>query len=52
MVDPNGLIVEFTCDAANADALNAQRRLDAHSELKRWLAGDHTPNNVANNAAA
>jgi glyoxylase I family protein len=18
---------------------------DAHSELKRWLAGDHTPNN-------
>jgi catechol 2,3-dioxygenase-like lactoylglutathione lyase family enzyme len=48
--DPNGLIVEFTHDAPNAAALNAQRRLDAHSELARWLGGDHTPNNAPNNA--
>jgi catechol 2,3-dioxygenase-like lactoylglutathione lyase family enzyme len=51
VTDPNGLIVEFTLDSKTAPDLNAKRKLDAHSELKRWLAGDHTPNNVANNAA-
>jgi len=45
VVDPNGMIVEFTCDAEHADQINAIRAKDAHSELKRWLAGDHTPNN-------
>ena len=45
VVDPDGMIVEFTCDAAHADQINAIRAKDAHSELKRWLAGDHTPNN-------
>lgn len=49
--DPNGLIVEFTHDAVDAEVLNAQRREDAHSTLARWLGGDHTPNNLANNAA-
>ena len=44
-VDPDGMIVEFTCDAEHADQINAMRLKDAHSELKRWLAGDHTPNN-------
>ena len=44
-VDPDGMIVEFTLDAAHADQINALRRKDAHSELKRWLAGDHRPNN-------
>jgi catechol 2,3-dioxygenase-like lactoylglutathione lyase family enzyme len=43
--DPNGLTVEFTLDAPEADKLNAMRREDAHSELKRWLAGDHKINN-------
>ncbi|MGE5722947.1 MAG: VOC family protein [Sphingomonadales bacterium] len=43
--DPNGMTVEFTLDAPEADKLNAQRRQDAHSELKRWLAGDHHINN-------
>ena len=43
--DPNGMIVEFTLDAPDADKLNAQRRQDAHSELKRWLGGDHSINN-------
>ena len=26
--------------------INAARRANAHSELKRWLAGDHTSNNT------
>jgi catechol 2,3-dioxygenase-like lactoylglutathione lyase family enzyme len=51
VTDPNGLIVEFTLDAAVAPQLNAKRKQDAHSELERWLAGDHTPNNAINNAA-
>ena len=50
VTDPNGLIVEFTLDADIAPKLNAKRKLDAHSELQRWLAGDHTPNNAINNA--
>ena len=44
--DPNGMIVEFTHDAANVDQITETRRADAHSELKRWLAGDHTLNNT------
>jgi glyoxylase I family protein len=43
--DPDGMIVEFTLDADHADQINAIRAKDAHSELKRWLAGDHRPNN-------
>jgi glyoxylase I family protein len=48
--DPNGLIVEFTLDDASAPEWNAKRKNDAHSELQRWLGGDHTPNNIPNNA--
>jgi catechol 2,3-dioxygenase-like lactoylglutathione lyase family enzyme len=44
--DPDGMIVEFTVDHPNVDAINAARRGDAHAELKRWLAGDHTSNNT------
>jgi glyoxylase I family protein len=43
--DPNGMLVEFTVDAPNAEQINADRKLDAHETLKRWLAGDHTSNN-------
>jgi catechol 2,3-dioxygenase-like lactoylglutathione lyase family enzyme len=43
--DPDGLAVEFTCDAVDAADINARRRVDAHTELSRWLQGDHTPNN-------
>ena len=46
ITDPNNMILEFTVDAPGAGEINAQRRLDAHSELKRWLAGDHTSNNM------
>ena len=45
VVDPDGMIVEFTLDAGHADQINAIRLKDARSELKRWLAGDHRPNN-------
>jgi glyoxylase I family protein len=46
VTDPNGMIVELTVDAPNAEKIAADRRADAHSELKRWLAGDHRSNNV------
>jgi glyoxylase I family protein len=42
---PDGLIVEFTVDAANAAEIDAIRRADAHAELARWMAGDHRVNN-------
>lgn len=44
--DPNGLFLEFTVDADNADVIADDRRGDAHDTLKRWLAGDHTTNNT------
>ncbi len=50
VTDPNGLIVEFTLDDQSAPEWNKQRKSDAHTELKRWLGGDHTPNNIPNNA--
>lgn len=43
--DPNGMLVEFTVDAPDADQINADRAADAHETLKRWLAGDHSSNN-------
>jgi glyoxylase I family protein len=45
VTDPNGLIVELTVDAPDAGKIAALRRSDAHSELKRWLGGDHHSNN-------
>ena len=44
--DPNGMIVEFTRDAPDADTITRDRKADAHATLERWLAGDHTSNNV------
>ncbi len=46
VASPDGLIVEFTADPADAAAIAARRRADAHSELKRWLGGDRRPNNL------
>lgn len=46
ITDPNGMILEFTVDAPGAEQINADRLKDAHSELKRWLAGDHETNNT------
>ena len=45
VVDPDGLTVELTVDAADVAAIEAARRADAHDALRRWLSGDHTPNN-------
>ena len=42
---PDGLKVEFTIDHPEVDQINAMRLKDCHSELKRWLAGDHHTNN-------
>ena len=42
---PDGLIVEFTVDPPGVEEIDAIRRADAHAELKRWMAGDHRPNN-------
>jgi catechol 2,3-dioxygenase-like lactoylglutathione lyase family enzyme len=46
VTDPNGLILEFTLDHPNVEQIARARRADAHAELKRWLAGDHTSNNT------
>ena len=45
VTDPNGMILEFTVDAPEAERINEARRADAHAELRRWLAGDHRTNN-------
>ena len=42
---PDGLIVEFTVDPPGVEEIDAIRRADAHSELARWMAGDHRTNN-------
>jgi glyoxylase I family protein len=42
---PDGLRLEFTVDAPDAERIAAMRRKDAHSELARWLAGDRHVNN-------
>ncbi len=46
VVDPDGMTCEFTVDHPEVDKINALRRRDAHAELKRWLAGNHTSNNT------
>ena len=50
VMSPDQLRVEFTVDPDNVDEINAVRRADAHSELARWLAGDHAPNNTDRHA--
>ncbi len=45
-VDPDGMICEFTVDRSDVEKINAARAKDAHSELKRWLAGNHQSNNM------
>lgn len=46
VVDPNGLVLEFTLDHPQAARISHDRRADAHRELKRWLAGNHASNNT------
>ena len=44
--DPDGNIVEFTVDRPDIDAIDTGQRATAHDDLKRWLHGDHTTNNL------
>lgn len=46
MQTPDELKLEFTLDPDNVEEIDKQRRADAHTELRRWLAGDRTPNNT------
>jgi catechol 2,3-dioxygenase-like lactoylglutathione lyase family enzyme len=46
--DPNGMIVELTCDhpeAVRPEQIQARREA-AHRTLAEWLAGNHTSNNT------
>lgn len=45
VVDPDGLLLEFTADAHNADEISEWQAATASDALERWMAGDHTPNN-------
>jgi glyoxylase I family protein len=45
VTDPNNLGLEFTVDSKDLEAINARQQANCHADLKRWLAGDHTPNN-------
>ena len=47
VLDPDDMIVEFCTDHPDVQQINADVLPKAHNELKRWLAGDHTPNNEA-----
>ena len=43
---PDGLRLEFVVDPPDAEQIAAMRRMDAHSELARWLSGDRRINNL------
>lgn len=45
VVDPDGLSVEFTVDSEQFKKIEAWQKANARSELERWVAGDHSPNN-------
>jgi catechol 2,3-dioxygenase-like lactoylglutathione lyase family enzyme len=46
LADPDGLLIEVTVDHPDAVHSADERRVHAHAELERWLAGDHTDNNT------
>lgn len=43
--DPNGLILEFTCDHPDAARINRDKVAIARRELAQWLGGNHASNN-------
>lgn len=45
-VDPSGMTLELTVDDPAAERESGTRRATAHAELTRWLAGNHTSNNI------
>jgi len=52
ITDPNGMIVEFTCDDPRAALGEADRRANARAELKSRKTEDHTTNNDFRHAEA
>jgi glyoxylase I family protein len=46
VTDPNGLLLEFSVDHPDAEQINSDRQRSARQDLNRWLAGDHTSNNL------
>lgn len=44
--DPNGMLLELTRDASNAEEIARDRKADARATLARWLGGDRRSNNV------
>jgi glyoxylase I family protein len=46
VADPNGMLLEFTVDHEDADAIAAQMASTAHRDMQRWMAGDRTTNNA------
>jgi hypothetical protein len=45
VTDPSNLRLEFTVDHPDLERIDAEQRAHAHAALRRWLSGDHTPNN-------
>jgi glyoxylase I family protein len=45
VTDPSNLRLEFTVDHPDLERIDAEQRAHAHTALRRWLSGDHTPNN-------
>lgn len=45
VMSPDTFRFEFVVDAPHWEEVSEMRRKDAHSELRRWLGGDYTPNN-------
>ena len=45
MRDPDGLTFEMAVDPADYDEIMAWQAKTAHETLRRWNAGDYTPNN-------
>ena len=43
--DPSGLLMEWTVDHEDVEQINADKAASAHDDLRKWLGGDHTPNN-------
>jgi glyoxylase I family protein len=46
VVDPNNLILEFTVDHKDVNKIDKVRRASSHADLRRWLGGNHTSNNM------
>ena len=37
--------MEWTVDHEDVEQINTDKAASAHDDLRKWLSGDHTPNN-------